>query len=190
MAWNDASELIVAGNGQVYTAPVGTALPTTGPTETLNSAFEGLGYHTEDGVSISVNPDIQEFNSWQSRQPVRREMNAREIQVQFTLQQWDEDSVPFAFGGGTVTTLGGGAYRYDYPADTAQLVETSLVVDVVDGSDIFRFVFPRGNVTEAVESQFSRDSEAGLPITWKALAPANDASAGYFLTNASFAAGS
>lgn len=190
MAWNDASELIVAGDGQAYIAPVGTALPNTGPTQALNSAFEGLGYHTEDGASFKASPDIQEFMAWQSRQAIRRELKAQELSVQFVLQQWDEDSVPFAFGGGVVTDLGGGNFRYDFPDDTAQLQEKALILDVADGSVKYRFVFPRGNVTEDVESEFKRDAAAGLPITWKALEPTTGGSPGYFLTNASYATGS
>lgn len=188
MAWNDAGDLIVAGDGQVYVAPVGTALPTTGPSQALNSAFEGLGFLTDDGVSLSVSPDIQDFMAWQSRRPIRRELKAQEVQVQFTLQQWDEDSVPFAFGGGGITDLGAGSYRYDLPDDSAQLQEKAIVVDLIDGSIRWRWVFPRGNVTDAVESKFSRDSAAGLPVTWKALEPTTGGAAGYALTNASIAA--
>ena len=191
MAWNDADELIVAGDGQVYVAAVGTALPTTGPTQALNAAFKGLGYHTEDGASISVDPDLFEVPAWQSRRAIRRDFQGQELTVSFTLLQWDEDTLPFAFGGGSIVDLGSGNYRYDFPEDSASLDERSLILDVVDGSKRFRFVFPRGNVTEGVESQFQRGAAAGLPISWKALAPTEGGSAGYVLMNsAAFAAGS
>lgn len=63
--------------------------------------------------------------------------------------------------------------------------------DVVDGTTVFRFVFPRGNVTEPVESKFARSETAKLTIGYKALTPAGGGSPGYFLTNdAGFSAGS
>jgi hypothetical protein len=191
MAWNDAGELIVGGNGQVYVAPVGTALPTTGPAQALNASFFGLGYHTEDGVSLAVTPQVTDFGAWQSRQPIRRELTAQEITVSFTLQQWNEETLQLAFGGGAVTDLGGGNYRYDFPEDSDQLDERSLVVDVADGSKDIRFVFPRGNITDAVSTQFQRSAAAVLPITFKVLEPEEGGSPGYFLTDsADFAAGS
>jgi hypothetical protein len=189
IGWNDASELIVAGSGEVYVAPVGTALPTT-PIATLNAAFEGLGYHTEDGVSLSVSPTVEEFMAWQSRQAIRREMTAQEIQVSFSLQQWNETTLPLAFGGGAITPVSGG-YRYDFPTDTASLAEKAMVVDCIDGSEHHRFVFERGTVTEAVETQFQRGATAVLPITFKVLGPEAGGAPGYYLTDsAAFATGS
>ena len=189
IGWNDASEIIVAGSGEVYVAAVGTALPTTA-TETLNAAFVGLGYHTEDGVSISVSPTVEEFMAWQSRQAIRREMTAQEIQVSFSLQQWNEETLPLAFGGGAISSVSGG-YRYDFPTDTASLVEKAMIVDCVDGSENHRFVFTRGTVVEAVETQFSRGATALLPITFKVLGPEAGGAPGYYLTDsAAFAAGS
>ena len=56
----DANELLVASSGSVYVAPVGTTLPTSA-TASLNAAFTELGYVTEDGVSLNVEPQIEEF---------------------------------------------------------------------------------------------------------------------------------
>ena len=177
MAWNNASELVVAGNGQVYVAPVGTTLPTS-PTAALNAAFVGLGYITEDGATVTVSPDIAEFNAWQSRSPIRREKTGQAVTVAFQLMQWDEDTVPLAFGGGAITGSAGN-WRYDLPADDAALDERALVLDASDGTTHYRWVFPKGNVTEAVEAQFSRANPAVLPITfwlWPSPAPRLDTS--------------
>lgn len=183
VGWNDAAELIVAGDGQFYVASVGTALPTTGPTQALNSAFSGLGYHNEEGVSIKSTPEIKEIKAWQSRHAIRRELVGLEAMITCQLLQWNEVTVPFAFGGGVITDLGSGKYRYDFPEDTAQLQEKAVVIDCKDGLINYRFVFPRGNVVEAVEAAFSRDDAAGLPISFNALAPSDGGSFGYFLTD-------
>lgn len=188
MPWNNENELVVAGNGQVYIAVSGTTLPTT-PTAALAAGFAGLGYITEDGATISVTPEIAEFNAWQSRTPVRREKTSQQVQVAFSLLQWDEDSVPFAFGGGAISGSAG-AWRYDLPADDAALDERVMVVDAQDGTEHHRWVFAKGNVVEAVETQYSRANPAALPITFRALA-SSGASPGYYLSDSTaFAVGS
>lgn len=187
--WNNTAEIRVGETGEVYTAPSGSTLPTT-TTGAPAAAFVGLGFHTEDGVSIQATPNIAEFNAWQVRTPVRREALATEILTTFDLQQWDENTVPLAFGGGAITGTTPN-YRYDFPTDTAALNEVASVVDVVDGSTTLRFVWPRANVTEPVTTKFARSETAKLPIGLKVLSPAGGGSPGYFLTNdAGFLAGS
>lgn len=190
MGWQDGTEIRIASRGEVYVAPVGTALPTT-PTAALNAAFVGLGYLTTDGVSLSVAPEIQDINSWQARQATRRELINQEVTASFTLQQFNEENIPFAFGGGSVTSPSAGIHRYELPVDGA-LDERALIIDAIDGDVHQRWILPRGNVTDAVEVAFVRDAEQQLPISFKALAPSDGSTSLIFLTDdaASFAAGS
>lgn len=190
MAWNDSNELVVAGTGQVYVAPVGTTLPTDWDSA-LDSAFVGLGYTTEDGVSINVTPEIADMMAWQSRQPVRRESVNQAITTTFSLMQWNEETVPLAFGGGAITATANG-YKYEFPTGDDALDERAMVVDVVDGDRTMRFVWARGNVTEGVEAQFVRTTPAVLPITFSVLEPTEGGAPGtvYFSDEAAFAAGS
>lgn len=191
MAWNDAEELVVASNGQVYVAPVGTPLPTT-PTEALNAAFVGLGFCTEDGVKIAATPEVKDFTAWQSRQAVRRERNQQEVSATFSLEQWNEQTVPFAFGGGAITSPSTGVYRFEFPEAGDALEERAMVVDAQDGDRNTRFVFARGNVTEAVEANFQATELAVLPITFKLLQPTDGSALAAVLFDdaAAFAAGS
>jgi hypothetical protein len=189
MAWNDAGEAIVAGSGQVYVAPVGTTLPTTAEA-TLNAAFEGLGFHTEDGVTVGNAPEITELRVWQARYPIRRQRDTENFTVSFSLVQWNEVSVPLAFGGGAVVTDGGSGYKYTPPAPDDAIVEKALVVDVVDGSTHGRFVVPRGNAVEAVEANFRRTELATLPITFSALESEGQSAWTFYTDSTGFAAGS
>lgn len=190
MAWNNADEIVVAKGGQVSVAALGTALPTK-IGDALNAAFVGLGFIDEDGATVSADPEIKEIAAWQARQPVRRELTAQEVQAQFKLLQWNENTVPFAFGGGVITQTSGGGYRYDFPEDESALDERSMVIDWRDGAEKHRLVLPRGNVTESVETQLQRSEASLLPITFKALEPVTGGAAAYYLTDsAAFAAGS
>jgi hypothetical protein len=187
--WQNSSEVHVGESGEVYTAPSGTALPTT-TLGILNTAFQGNGFHSDDGLDLTVTPNIAEFGAWQSRVPIRREAQATEILNSFALQQWNDITVPEAFGGGSISGSGQN-FRYDFPTDTASLSELALVADIVDGTTVFRFVWARGNVTEPTTIKFARSETAKLPIGFKALSPAGGGSPGYFLTNdAGFVAGS
>lgn len=170
MAWNDPSELVVAGSGEAYVAPVGTALPSN-ESSALNSAYVGLGYHTEDGASISVQTETQGFKGWQSLHDLRKERQTQLIRVTFALLQWNDATLPFAFGGGEVVDLGSGHFRYDPPEDTDDLDERSLILDFSDGSRQNRLVIKRGNVVDAVETQLARNVSSALPIAFEALAP-------------------
>jgi hypothetical protein len=185
MSWNDANELVVASNGAVYFAPVGTTLPKQGddPTAKLNAAFIGAGYITEDGVSFSAGSEVTDFMAWQSRQAIRRDRQTQEIQASFAIQQWNEENLPFAFGGGDVVEHTTGIFSYTFPESDDSLDERSLVIDAQDGDTNYRIVIPRGNVTEAVEASFRRTETAQLPITFKALEPATGGSSAYILTD-------
>lgn len=189
MAWNNPDELRVGLNGQIYTGAIGTTAPTH-PSNALNAAFVGLGYTNEDGPTVNVNPDFQDFNAWQEYTPVRIEKTAQNAQVSYGLLQWDEDTVPLAFGGGSVQTVSGG-YRYNLPDPSTGPDERALVVEILDGSEHDRWVFPRTIAVEAVETNYRRSAEAQLPITQRVLTPAGGGSPGYYLTDsAAFAAGS
>lgn len=190
MAWNDTAEIRVFATGQVYVAPVGTALPVN-PTAALNAAFVGLGYISEDGAALSVAPEIQDIMAWQSRQAVRRELTSQEVTATFALLQWNETNIVFAFGGGAVTTPSVGISRYELPTDGA-LDERAVILEAVDGTVHERIILPRCNVTDSVETNFVRTDASMLPITVKALQPADGSTAMIFLSDdaAAFAAGS
>jgi hypothetical protein len=146
---------------------------------------------TEDGVTLTVTPEIQEVSAWQSRQPVRRELISQAVQASFSLLQFNETTVPLAFGGGSVSLVSGSNYRYELPTSGA-LDERAVIIDAVDGLLTQRFILPRCSVTDAVETQFVRTAASVLPITLSGSQPSDGSSAFVFLTNdsAAFVAGS
>lgn len=184
MPWQDPTETIIAGSGGVYVADLGAALPANESSALSPATWTGLGYHTEDGVSVSSSPNVTEHGAWQARRPIRIQRGADDFRVTFTLQQWNEVTVPLAFGGGEVVDLGSGHYRYNPPADDAALDEKAAVIDVIDGDTIGRFVIERAVAVEAVEASFNDESIAGLPITLRALEPQSGGDGWFFLTNA------
>jgi hypothetical protein len=190
MAFQNADETVIAGSGQVYVAATGTALPTTAGA-TPNAAFNGLGYHTEEGVGLNKPLNIQEFRAWQVKNPIRIERGDEDFILSFALLQWNETSVPLAFGGGAISSDGGSGYKYTPPQDSDALPKWALICDVDDGSDRMRFVIPEGQIADGVDTQFNRQSMSSLPISFRAVEPEAGGDAWYALFNETrFAAGS
>lgn len=175
----DTAELVVATHGDVYIAAKGTSLPAEAD-DALSASWYKLGLINEDGATISAGPEIEEFRAWQRRQPVRRELTGQEITVAFALEQWNAETVKFAYGGGDAVDLGGGQFRYDFPSDSDSIDERAIVLDWQDGTKSFRVAFEAGNVSEAVETQLARGSLAILPITFAVNSPAAGGSPGSF----------
>jgi hypothetical protein len=167
----DATELVVASHGDIWVAPVGTALPTS-VSATPNAAFIKLGLVSEDGVAFSNAPEIESYGAWQRKNPVRRERVSETTSLSFALEQWNADTVTFAFGGGAIVDLGGNSYRYDAPDQDDALDERAIILDWQDGPNSkYRFVAARGNVSDAVETTLSRSALALLPIAFEVLGP-------------------
>ncbi len=101
----------------------------------------------------------------------------------YSLEQWNGDNVVHAYGGGEITEPDPGVFRYDWPAETDALDEVSEVIDWQDGDKHYRLVIPRGNVADNVETDLMRTELSVLPITFKALAPADGSGIAYLLTD-------
>lgn len=177
----DSEEFVVAGNGGIYIAPVGTTLPAN-ETVALHAAFTELGYATEDGVTVGASLNVEEIRSWQSATPTRRILTERDYTITAELQQWNELNFQTAFGGGEVSQITAGHYRYSYPSDSDALGEHACIVDWVDGDKKYRQVFPRVSPSDGGEFNLNRTSLSTLQLSLMGLKPDNE-DATYLLTN-------
>lgn len=161
----DADNIVIAGSGSVHVAPVGTAMPAT-PIAALNAAFVDLGYVTEDGATFRDDKTKEGTRVWGSFYPVKMRVTDASASLSFVLRQWDIETVPFAFGGGSIATTTGPPAHYTYtPPAPDEIDERALVLEwAADGHD-FRLLVPRVMVTEGVETQLTQTAESDLPIT-------------------------
>lgn len=162
----DSQETILGANGDVYVAPQGSTLPTDEATA-LDAAFIQTGYISEDGATLTDTKDINEHGAWQATGPIRRNVRTRTTMVAFNMLQWNDETVPFAFGGGAITEPTPGHYKYT-PPDPEDIDVRALVLEWTDKGYNYRVVMAEGMVTEDVESQLNREALAGLPITFAA----------------------
>ena len=184
----DADALIVGGAGHVYVAPYGTALPTDVGASIgagLNAAFQPLGYTTPDGVKFGITRSIKDIKGWQSFSPLRKIVTEAAQKLGFNLMQFDQYTVPFAFGGGVVSATSGG-FKFT-PADPADINESSLVVDIQDGTTLHRIVVERGLPTGDIDTGFTREDAGALAINFEALsADLNTAGWAWYTNSAAF----
>lgn len=91
--------------------------------------------------------------------------------MKFQLLQLNEDTLPFFMGGDNLaeTATGSGIYKYDL-AVAPKFNEKALGIEFTDGSSItYRFVIPRGQVTETEELSLTRTASIKLGVTFTAL---------------------
>lgn len=170
----DADEVVVAAEGTVYVAPVGTAAPADF-SAAYSATWVNLGYCTEDGVSFAPNMDLKEVMAWQSTRPVRRAVISRTEEISFGLLQWSATTLPVALGGGSVATSGTGAtekHTYTPPDLGDEPDYRALSIAWTDGDKDYRLFAPKALVTDLAEFSLTRTDESPLPLTFATMAEA------------------
>lgn len=159
----DPDNILVPGTAALYLAPVGTAMPAN-ETSALNAAFRDVGLTTPDGTRLRTNPSFTDIRSHQSNYPTRTIKTADEAQVTVVLQEFSGENLIAALGGGTLTTVSTGHFKYTPPA-TTDFSEVAAVLEWVDGDDIFRMLIPRAQVRSGIDVALNKTSEAQLTLT-------------------------
>ena len=161
----DPNEVLVAPTGHLYLAPEGTAGPAD-LTTAWPAAWVDLGYLSEDAVTMSSDAEETEIGAWQSDNPIWSNVSVGRS-IQFQLMQWNEDTLLFAFGGGTYTE-GAGFFTYTAPPVAGYEV-SALGLEVIDGSKVTRLVWHRVKITDMGDVTFKGDEAAMLDLTVKLL---------------------
>ena len=177
-------QILNPARARVYFNDVGGTAPTTS-TEALDPTWINVGLTTPDSLSFTTEPEFQPINSHQSDYEVARIQTGDSAAVSVDLQEWNTDNLVFVFGGGTVTepdeTTSPGEYKFTPPKLGARQ-EKSAIVEVINGTKTYRWVFPRVMQIEGVSSEFQKGQEARLPLRLAVLG--DDASdPWYMLTN-------
>lgn len=164
---SDANQIVVAANGLVSVAAVGTTAPTD-PTTTLPAGWVSLGFVSEAGVKFKDEKTIADINGWQSFYPLRKIITAKAATLEFELIQFQLTTIQLAFGGGTFTQTGSPPKFTYHPPSPSSLDSRALCVDWQDGTKNYRLYLPKGLVQDAVETQLVRTDNLGLPIVFAA----------------------
>lgn len=160
-----SDQIVVAGEFDLYVAPEGSTLPTDSSTA-LDPAFKKVGLTTRDGSAFQISPEFKNVESHQSQFPTRTFRTKVTGVIRAALQEWNDTNFTTAFGGGTVTAIGTsapGEFKYVPPvgSGTEQVV---CVLEMTDGTKVYRFVVDNAQAQSPVELPFTPDAETVLPL--------------------------
>ena len=157
--------------GAIKHAPVGTTLPTLSSISTtgvtLDQAFTGDEYVSEDGLTLTPSMSTTEIKDW-SGTTVRKVLESFDGTLSWTMISTNEGAMEVAFGDNYVTTA---AAASTHGAQTrtalgAHLPEAqSWVFLMKDGDARIVIVVPNGQVTEVGEVTFAANAAIGWQVT-------------------------
>lgn len=149
--------------GAVYVAPYGTVLPTTA-WQTLNAAFLGLGYVSEDGLVNGIETDVEDVNAWGGDLVLSGQTNFKEM-FTVNLIETNANALKVFYGEDNVTVEGNGSITVNQ--NSAALPNVSVVFELVmTGGRIKRIVVPNAQITDRSGEITYVDGEA---ITYPAV---------------------
>ncbi|CAL9302756.1 MULTISPECIES: phage tail protein [unclassified Streptomyces] len=177
MPANNGNQIRVAGTGRILVATSGLTTSPAAPKHTGDewpAGWTELGYTSTDGIKFNKKDKIDPVDTWQSVSPARFIYSDRDLTVKFQLMQFNKDTLPFFMGGGSVSPVAitGVTDTYSYAMSAEpQKDERQLGIEFKDGADVvYRFVIPRGQVTETEEISLTRTGALKLGVTFTALA--------------------
>lgn len=169
MALNNASNVSTgkpAIGGAIFIAPLGSTLPTTA-TETLDEAFENVGYISEDGYTNSNSPETDSIKAW-GGDVVANPLTEKEDTFQWAMIEASNTVVLKAvYGDDNVT--GDLETGIEVRANTKEAMERAIVIDtVLKGGIVKRTVIPRAALTEVGDIVYKDDELIQYETTFSA----------------------
>jgi hypothetical protein len=180
MSGQDSSQIVIPSTTTLWLAAVGTAAPADESADPGDGWAE-TGLSIEDGTTIVGNPQFGEVFSHQSAWATRVFKSRDAMTVSVILQQFNKDNLIAGAGGGTVTTVSTGHFKYVPPTATSS-TPTAALLDFVD-EFLYRLVIPKGRVKGGLNLAIQRVKEMQLPLAIEVEGGTAGVDPWYLLTN-------
>ena len=174
--------------GAIKHAPLGTAIPTladiTKAAVTLNQAFEGDEYVSQDGLTLAPSMSTTEIKDW-SGATVRKVLESFDGTLSWTMISTNEGALSIAFGTDHVTSAAATAQHgaQVQAALGAYLPEEQTWVFLMkDGDARIVIAVPDGQITEVGEVTFASNVAVGWQVTLSCY-PDTDGNCIYIMTD-------
>lgn len=168
------SSNVVAGKpkrtGGIYSAPLGTTLPTDATTA-LAEAFVSLGYVSDEGVTRSIERTVENIQAWGGDTVLTTQTEYTETFELQLIETLDAATRKEVFGQSNVTgTLATGMTTI---SNSSELPERVFVIEMVQKDAMSRIVIPQGKISELGEVSYVDNDAIRYPITITAFPDTN-----------------
>jgi len=162
--------------GAIFRAPLGTTLPTTAD-ETLDTAFIGLGYISDSGLSNNNTASTGTIKAW-GGDTVYSYLSEKPDTFKFNLIEiLNVDVLKTVYGEANVS--GSMTTGITIKANRSDWVSCSWVIDMVlNGGVLKRIVVPEAKISEVAEITYADESAIGYDTTITAF-PDSDSNTHY-----------
>lgn len=147
--------------GAIFWAPAGTAVPTDATTA-LDSAFQGVGYLSEDGLKENETRTSKEDKAW-GGDTVNYSQTEYAKTYGFTMIETNATTMKIRYGADNVTEADGVVTKVLHNAK--ELPEGVWVVEMIVAGRLLRKVMEKGKVTETGEITYNDGNLVQYPVT-------------------------
>lgn len=147
--------------GAIFWAPSGTDAPTDATTS-LASAFSGVGYVSEDGLTEKESRTYERHKAW-GGDTVASSQTEYSKSYTFKMIETNEATMKARYGAANVTAASGDVTKVRHNA--AELDEGVWVIEMVIAGKIVRKVMPRAKIEEIGDITYADGSLVAYEVT-------------------------
>lgn len=157
--------------GAIYTAPVGTPLPTNA-VDSLDPAFMGLGYVSEDGTTNGTAIEAEKIKAWGGDAVLIIQKSKEDTFKYKLIEALNKYVLVYVYGEDNVS--GDINTGLTIHVNSSDIPERSIVIDMImRGNILKRIVIPNCKISDVAEIVYNDSDPVGYDTTVDCMPDAN-----------------